>query len=70
MINDPVLADLNNTNHVSVHYKIFTRSSFSRFADCTSFFLFVCVEILRPNQPGVVMSSAVSLPNHKFTGQV
>ena len=30
--------------------------------------LFVCVEILRPSQPNAVMSSAVSLPNHKFTG--
>ena len=28
--------------------------------------LFVCVEVLRPNG---VMSSAVSLPNHTFTGQ-
>ena len=31
--------------------------------------LFVCVEILRPSQPNRVMSSAVSLPNHTFTGQ-
>ena len=31
--------------------------------------LFVCVEVLRPNQPNGVMSSAVSLPNHTFTGQ-
>ena len=30
---------------------------------------FVCVEVLRPSQPNRVMSSAVSLPNHKFTGQ-
>ena len=30
---------------------------------------FVCVEVLRPRQPNVVMSSAVSLPNHTFTGQ-
>ena len=27
---------------------------------------FVCVEVLRPSQPNGVMSSAVSLPNHKF----
>ena len=33
------------------------------------FFLFVCVEVLRPSQPNGVMSSAVSLPNHTFTGQ-
>ena len=31
--------------------------------------LFVCVEILRPSQSSGVMSSAVSLPNHMFTGQ-
>ena len=30
---------------------------------------FVCVEILRPSQPNGVMSSAVSLRNHTFTGQ-
>ena len=29
----------------------------------------VCVEVLRPSQPIWVMSSAVSLPNHTFTGQ-
>ena len=32
-------------------------------------FLFVCVEVLRPSQPDGVMSRAVSLPNHTFTGQ-
>ena len=31
--------------------------------------LFVCVEVLRPGQLNGVMSSAVSLPNHSFTGQ-
>ena len=30
---------------------------------------FVCVEVLRPSQPNGVMSSAVSLTNHTFTGQ-
>ena len=30
---------------------------------------FVCVEVLRPNQPNGVMLNAVSLPNHTFTGQ-
>ena len=30
---------------------------------------FVCVEVLRSSQPNGVMSSAVSLPNHTFTGQ-
>ena len=32
-------------------------------------FVCVCVEVLRPNQPSGVMSSAVSLLNHTFTGQ-
>ena len=31
--------------------------------------LFVCGKVLRPSQPNGVMSSAVSLPNHTFTGQ-
>ena len=31
--------------------------------------VFVCVEVLWPSQPNGVMSSAVSLPNHTFTGQ-
>ena len=31
--------------------------------------LVVCVEVLQPSQPNGVMSSAVSLPNHTFTGQ-
>ena len=29
----------------------------------------VCVEVLWPSQPNGVMSSAVNLPNHTFTGQ-
>ena len=32
-------------------------------------YLFVCVEVLRPSQPNGVMSSAVNLPSHTFTGQ-
>ena len=31
--------------------------------------VFVCVEVLRPSQPNGVMLSAVTLPNHTFTGQ-
>ena len=31
--------------------------------------MFVCVKVLWPSQPNGVMSSAVSLPNHTFTGQ-
>ena len=30
---------------------------------------FVCAEVLQPSQPNGVMLSAVSLPNHTFTGQ-
>ena len=30
---------------------------------------FVCVEVLRPSEPNVVMSSVVSLHNHTFTWQ-
>ena len=30
---------------------------------------FVCVDVLRPSQPNGIMSSAVSLRNHTFTGQ-
>ena len=37
--------------------------------ECLFICLFVCVEVLRPSQPNGVMSSAVSLPNHTFTGQ-
>ena len=31
--------------------------------------MFACVEVLWPSQPNGVMPSAVSLPNHTFTGQ-
>ena len=37
---------------------------YARCAHC-----FVCDEVLRPSQPNGVMLSAVSLPNHTFTGQ-
>ena len=43
----------------------FTKKTLGTSGDC----LFVCVEVLRPSQPNGVMSSAVSLPNHMFTGQ-
>ena len=29
--------------------------------------LFICVKVLRPTQPIMVMSSTVSLPNHTFS---
>ena len=37
--------------------------------DAQIFCVFVCVEVLQPSQPNGVMLSAVSLPNHTFTGQ-
>ena len=46
-------------------YQDFLTENFSFFGGN----LFVCVEVLRPSQPNGVMSSAVSLPNHTFTGQ-
>ena len=33
------------------------------------YYLFVCVKVLRPSQSNGLMSSAVSLSNHTFTGQ-
>ena len=47
---------------------VFLCSSF-RSALSPLFCLFVCVEVLRPSQLNGVMSSAVNLPNHTFTGQ-
>ena len=47
------------------YYARFDTCSYHHFAET----LFVCVEVLRPSQPNGVMSSAVSLPNHSFTGQ-
>ena len=41
----------------------------NRWWSCGVEGVFVCVEVLRPSQPNGVMSSAVSLPNHTFTGQ-
>ena len=44
-------------------------SGFAVHYVCMYVCLFVCVEVLRPSQPNGVMSSAVSLANHTFTGQ-
>ena len=49
-----------NFEQLGLASKVFTISTFHYF---------VCVEVLRPSQPNGVMSSAVSLPNHTFTGQ-
>ena len=45
------------------------RAIFQEKVDSDWPIMFVCVEVLRPSQPNGVMSSAVSLPNHTFTGQ-
>ena len=37
--------------------------------DVSKLYVFVCLEVLRPNQPSGVMSSMGSLPNHTFTEQ-
>ena len=58
-----------------IHIRFFFGPKYSKyfclFKKVLYFFLisFVCVEVLRPSQPNGVMSSAVSLPNHMFTGQ-
>ena len=39
------------------------------FFHCVMMGGFVCVEVLRPSQPNGIMSSAISLPSHTFTGQ-
>ena len=48
---------------------MFTGEILSVYADAQANLPLVCVEVLRPSQPSGVMSSAVSLPNHTFTGQ-
>ena len=50
----------------SVEHEIF---SANKYENANNSCLFVCVEVLQPSQPNGVMSSAVSLPNHTFTGQ-
>ena len=47
----------------------FSRWRPSWISDWNDFSYFVCVEVLQPSQPNWVMLSAVSLPNHTFTGQ-
>ena len=47
------------------HYLFF----FFPFSHFFSMFIFVSVEVLQTSQPNGVMSSAVSLHNHTFTGQ-
>ena len=49
--------------------KTLNRRTNNIFVQSVDVITFVCVEVLRPSQPNGVMSSAVSLPNHTFTGQ-
>ena len=43
---------------------------FPEVSSNTEYICFVCVEVLRSGQTNGVTLSAVSLPNHTFTGQV
>ena len=43
-----------------MHTKLFRKAIYSKRKDC--------IEVLWPSQPNGVMSSAISLPNHSFTG--
>ena len=61
-----VLSGLNTLGRFSAI--VFTRE-ITVVASCLLYRLFVCVAVLRPSQPNGVMLSAVSLPNHTFTGQ-
>ena len=56
-------------SHLDLHCLQKILSLSTRSKGLISLCLFVCVEVLRPSQPNRVMSSAVSLPNHTFTGQ-
>ena len=60
---DPESVSLNASYHTEQQYMICVSEWSLRYG------LFVCVEVLRPSQPNGVMSSAVSLPYHTFTGQ-
>ena len=60
-----IVEELSNINVKCVKY----RSRSLGQGTCQARAMFVCVEVLRPSQPNGVMSSAVSLPIHTFTGQ-
>ena len=55
------------SNDVKLNLNFFEFLSVSNYIPLNGFVF--CVEVLRPSQPNGVMSSAVSLPNHTFTGQ-
>ena len=60
---------LMNKVHVLIKQSSYLRSVFYNEMETGKMLRFVCVEVLRLSQPNGVMSSAVSLPNHTFTGQ-
>ena len=60
---------LMNKVHVLIKQSSYLRSVFYNEMETGKMLRFVCVEVLRLSQPIGVMSSAVSLPNHTFTGQ-
>ena len=61
-----------STYSIRRHYMMYDVLFHKNGIKCTCIcmvIMFVCVEVLWPSQPNGVMSSAVSLPNHTFTGQ-
>ena len=48
--------------------RVLHASTLPHFLKFEHYCLFVCAEVLRPSKLNGVMSSAVSLPNHTFTG--
>ena len=48
------------------HEKNINKVKTLRSNACMYYYMFVCVEVLRPSQPNGVMLSAVSLPNHTY----
>ena len=53
----------------TAHYELSWSERIQQTTNLHCLHRFVCVEVLRLSQPNGVMSSAVSLPNHMFTGQ-
>ena len=58
-----------NVMHTPIKFHKYIPYGLGVMAQTRFTILFVCVEVLRPSQPNGVMSSAVSLPYHTFTGQ-
>ena len=63
------LGTLHLVNQVRSANHLATRKLQAHLNKFLSKHVFVCVKVLWPSQPTGVMSSAVSLPNHTFTGQ-